>query len=185
MTPAAANIVLIGLRGAGKSTIGRVLAGKLNREFVDLDHRTAELLNSATAGEAFASHGESVFRIAEHRAVISVLAEPSRVVALGGGTPTAPGAAALLEEEREAGRALIVYLRGEPDTLRSRLRSTDVSSRPSLTGAGTLDEIEAVMRARDPLYRRLATVVIDIETGSADGLAERIAAIAAAHETRK
>jgi len=169
-----ANLVLMGLRGAGKSTIGQIVAAALHREFVDLDVRTAALLGSPTPGGALAVHGESVFRAAEYRALVSALSLPGQVIALGGGTPTAPGAAQLLEEQRDLGRAVIVYMRLEPAALRARLEATDVSQRPSLTGAGTLNEIDAVFRARDPLYRRLASQVIDVGAGSAEELAQQI-----------
>jgi len=172
------NLVLMGLRGAGKSTVGQIVAAVLHREFVDLDDRTARLLGSRTPGVAFAAHGESVFRVAEYRALTSAMAVPMQVISLGGGTPTAPGAAQLLEEQRDLCRAVIVYLRMEPSALRARLEATDVSQRPSLTGAGTLDEIDAVFRARDPLYRRLASKVIDTEGSSAEELAQQIVQLA-------
>ncbi len=172
MTAAAFNILLIGLRGAGKSTIGRIVAESTGREFVDLDDVTAALLGCRTPGEAFAAHGESVFRVAEYRALINAAAISGRVIALGGGTPTAPGAGQILEDERRAGRAVIVYLRAMPHDLRARLSATDVSSRPSLTGAGTLEEIESVFAARDPLYRRLATHVIDVVPGTSPDAAQ-------------
>ncbi|MBX3404370.1 MAG: shikimate kinase [Phycisphaeraceae bacterium] len=177
MMPEAANLLLIGLRGSGKSTIGRMLAARLGREFVDLDNTTAALLNCRTPGEAFAAHGESVFRIAENRALINESVIGGRVIALGGGTPTAPGVAQMLEGDRSAGRAVIVYLRVMPDVLRARLRATDTSTRPSLTGTGTLEEIESVFAARDPVYRRLATHVIEAaaeENPHAGHIAQRI-----------
>lgn len=177
MMSEAANLLLIGLRGSGKSTIGRMLAARLGREFVDLDDSTAALLSCSTPGEAFSTHGESVFRIAENRALMNESVIGGRVIALGGGTPTAPGVRHALEEDLREGRAVIVYLRAMPEVLKARLRATDTSTRPSLTGAGTLEEIEAVFAARDPLYRQLATHVVEVADGEnpdAEELAGRV-----------
>lgn len=179
MIAAAANIVLMGLRGSGKSTIGRLLGATLGREFVDLDDRTAAMIGAATPAKALAEGGEPAFREAEFRALGEVLASAGRVVALGGGTPTAPGATSLLERERDAGRAVIVYLRASPDELRGRLAATDTRSRPSLTGLGTLNEIEAIHAARDPLYQRLASRVEEVGGRSANEIAAELVKLAA------
>lgn len=157
------NIVLIGLRGSGKTTVGRLAAERLARVFVDLDDVTARSLGAARAADAWAEHGERAFRRAEAAALAAALARDGRVIALGGGTPTAPGAADLLRRERDAGRARIVYLEADAPTLRARLAATDLSTRPSLTGADPLAEIDAVLARRDPLFRELADEVI--ETG--------------------
>lgn len=152
-------IILIGLRGSGKSTLGRALAARLRLDFLDLDDLTAEALGFRTAGEAFAGAGESAFRRAETQALQNLLGRSFRgVLALGGGTPTAPGASDLLGPPSS-----IVYLRAQPGTLRARLAPTDHASRPSLTGAPMLDEIDAVFARRDPLYQRLARATIDTD----------------------
>lgn len=165
MAPASRSILLIGLRGSGKSTLGRLLADRAGLPFLDLDEVVLGLLGRPTVSEAWRDPGERAFRRAEVRALRErVLAPdaPVAVVALGGGTPTAPGAAELLRQARDEGRASIVYLRAEPATLRARLAADD-PNRPSLTGAGTLEEIEAVFAARDPLYRELATATIRVD----------------------
>lgn len=152
-------IVLIGLRGSGKSTLGKALARQQGLDFLDLDDLTAGALGHSSAGEAFNAAGERAFRAAEARALAEVLARPFLgVLALGGGTPTAPGAADLLVPP-----ARVVYLRSSPGTLRRRLAATDVAARPSLTGAPMLDEIDAVFAVRDPLYQRLADLVIQTD----------------------
>jgi len=159
-TVPAKTLVLIGLRAAGKSLIGRTLGAQTGLPFVDLDDRTLVLLERPTIADAWRALGEPAFREAESRALRAALAEPVCVLALGGGTPTAPGASDLLRAEARAGRITIVYLHAPPEVLRSRLREGD-HARPSLTGAGTLTEIDAVYRARDPLYRELAAHIID------------------------
>lgn len=173
----ATSIVLMGLRGSGKSTLGRDLAGRLGRPFVDLDDRSPALLGSPTAAEAINTHGLAAFREAERDALEDVLSEARIepvVLALGGGTPTAEGAGALLQLASGSGLISLVYLHAPPAELRRRLSSTDTASRPSLTGAGMLDEIETVYLQRDELYRELATVIIETEDADRDQLAEAI-----------
>jgi shikimate kinase len=174
---APANLVLMGLRGSGKSTVGRLLGERLGRPFVDLDDVTAAELGAPTAGIAFASRGEAAFRAAEFAALDKTLRTRGRVIALGGGTPTAPGAEALLRAERDAGRAVIVYLRASAAELRARLERTDHAARPSLTGKGLLDEIGDVLARRDPLYRSLASGVVEVGTMDASGAVDAVAAV--------
>lgn len=177
MTATGANLLLIGLRASGKSTLGRLVAARLSRPFIDLDDRTAARLGEPSPAAALGRYGEPAFRAAESAALRETLLGSGRVVALGGGTPTAPGAAEMLERERAAGRAVIVYLHAAPDVLRARLAATDVASRPSLTGRGTLEEIEALYAGRDGLYRRLADAVIEVEFAPSDAIAERMSSL--------
>ncbi|MBY0262467.1 MAG: hypothetical protein K2Q20_08995, partial [Phycisphaerales bacterium] len=90
--PTPPTIVLIGLRGSGKSTLARLLAKRLGLIPVDLDDRTPGFAGQPTVAAVFANLGEPAFREAEARALRQALAEPGIVLALGGGTPTAPGA---------------------------------------------------------------------------------------------
>lgn len=158
------NLLLIGLRGSGKSTIARLVASRLGRSFIELDDRTAATLGEAHAGDALRSHGQRSFREAEAAALAIALASSDAVVALGGGTPTAPGAAAMIQRARDEGLARVVYLVGTPSELALRLSHGDPRERPSLTGKGAIEEIDEIHRARDPLYRSLADRVV--ETGS-------------------
>jgi shikimate kinase len=173
-TPARRTVVLIGLRASGKSTVGRLLAERLGGSFVDLDDLTAVRLGAPTAGAALAGHGEPTFRAAEAAALAEVLRSPPGVLALGGGTPTAPEAATMLREGRAGGRLLIVYLRAEPATLIERLLG-DTALRPALTGLTAGEEVRALFQARDGLYSALAEVSIVAEGMTAEGLAAEIA----------
>lgn len=157
------NILLMGLRGSGKSTLGALLARRSRRKFVDLDDITPGLLGRASPAEALDLDGEDAFRRAEVQALTDALKRGASVIALGGGTPTAPGADQIIRAASTRGDALSIYLRAEASTLRDRLAGTDVSSRPTLTGGGTLEEIDALLAARDPLYRDLADAVITID----------------------
>ena len=158
---AAVDVALIGLRASGKSTVGRMVARTLGRGFVDLDDVTPQLLGCADVREAWSRHGVDAFRAAEARALAQVLTGAGRVLALGGGTPEAPGASDALRAARGAGRAVVVYLRAPAETLRDRLRGDDNANRPSLTGKGLLDEIEEVLARRDGLYTSLADLVVE------------------------
>lgn len=154
------NLLLIGLRGSGKTTIGRALAAQQRRTFLDLDDATAAFLHCGSVAEAWQRHGEPAFRDAESLALSAALHDEGIIIALGGGTPTAPGAAQLIEQARRERRCVVAYLRCTPSELRHRLAALDddaLSNRPSLTGAHPLDEIEQVFAARDPLYRELAS----------------------------
>lgn len=178
--PPRRSIVLMGLRGSGKSTIGSTIAADIGLDFLDLDDATAEALGCATVRDAWETLGETVFRAAESFALAEALTGPARVIALGGGTPTAPGAADLLITAVHAGHAMVIYLDAPPEILRARLAAdpaTARASRPSLTGRDPLAEIEVVHASRDPLYRQLATHIIDA-SGDIAQVAQRLLAAA-------
>lgn len=185
MTPPATpppppTIALIGLRASGKTSAGHQLAQRLGREFVDLDQVTPRYLSAETVAAAWNRHGQAAFRRAELRALVESLARDGIVLALGGGTPTAPGAADLILAERDAGRLRVVYLAAPAATLRERLRHGGVSERPSLTGADPISEIDSVLADRDPLYRQLAGDVLDTSGKTIDAVVEELAALLAA-----
>lgn len=167
--------ILLGLRGSGKSTLGKLLAARLITDFVDLDVVTAGLLRFASAAEAIQTLGLPAFRDAEVRALQMPRSTAAGVLALGGGTPTAHGAIPALASLRAKG-ARLVYLRGTPDTLRARLSTTDLATRPSLTGASVLDEVARLFAERDPLYRSLADNVIEIDGRSIEESLDDVAA---------
>ncbi len=128
------------------------------------------LLGVATAGDAIRQFGLEEFRAAETRALTRLLEVRARrrpfVLALGGGTPTAPGAAELLRGVRAQDRAQILYLRANVTTLKARLKaeiSSGAADRPSITGADPVKEVSELFKARDPLYRELADNEIDAE----------------------
>jgi shikimate kinase len=122
---------------------------------------------------AWERHGQSAFRKAELTALLDALAISGAVIAAGGGTPTAPGAADLLIAERDARRALVVYLSAGAAELRRRMRGAG-HERPSLTGADPLSEIDAVLTRRDPLYRDLAGDVLETEGLGVEAALQRL-----------
>ena len=123
----ARTLVLIGLRVSGKTTLGSRVAADLGRAVPDLDDRVAERFGVAHAGDALREHGLDAFRAAETECLCDALAETGAVLSLGGGTPTAPGAADAL---RDAHHTTVMYLHARPETLAARLRAIGSASRP-------------------------------------------------------
>lgn len=158
-SPAHKHLLLIGLRGSGKTTLAGIVAEALGMSCADLDDQTARQLGAATAGEGLRGAGEVAFRAAEVAALASALSEPPHVLALGGGTPTAPGAAEMISQARREGRVFVVFLDPPLEVLANRLR-TKAGDRPSLTGLGVVEEIAELAAKRRPLYAALADLVV-------------------------
>jgi shikimate kinase len=176
------SIILIGLRGSGKSTIGRLAAVRLGCGFVDLDDLTPFELGCGAVAEAWDRAGEAGFRLAETAALKSVLAADLRlIIALGGGTPTAPGVPDLLTEHRGRSGSKVVYLHAAPAELKRRLGACDNTHRPALLpgSKGPLDEVDAVYARRDALYRSLADAVVETEGETEAAVVARVVATAA------
>jgi XRE family aerobic/anaerobic benzoate catabolism transcriptional regulator len=147
-------IALLGLRGAGKTTIGRRLARRLRRRFVELDREVEERAGLAL-GEIFSLHGEQYYRRLEREALDEVFGsrEPA-VLAVGGGLVTSPDTYALLRR-----RATTVWLKARPeDYWRRVLRQGD--RRPIEQHPQAREALRRLVVEREPLYAR-ADVVID------------------------
>jgi XRE family aerobic/anaerobic benzoate catabolism transcriptional regulator len=147
-------VVLLGLRGAGKSTLGAKLAELLKMPFVELD-REVETEAGAPLGEVFALYGQDAFRRFERRALERVLAEhPQAVIAAGGGLVTDPGTYELLLE-----RCRCIWLKAAPEEHMSRVIAQG-DMRPFRGGrSAALDEIRKLLADRDRLYGRANAVV--------------------------
>ncbi len=169
-------IVLIGLRGSGKSSVAKLLAGRMGRAWVDLDDRVAAALREKHAGDAIRKYGEPAFRRAELGALEVAIKEEGIVLALGGGTPTAPGVEEMLNGVRRQGAVRVVYLRATEGTLRARLSGEANVHRPSLTGKGVLEEIGVLLNLRDTLYKTLADVVVQVDGMSLERVVDEVMA---------
>ncbi|APW63332.1 shikimate kinase [Paludisphaera borealis] len=165
------GLVLVGYRGTGKSTVGRLLAERSGRPFVDADYEI-----EARAGRSiraiFEESGEPAFRDWEERVLREVAeARPGAVLATGGG-------AILREANRRVLRSFgrVVWLRAEPHILVRRLEADarTRSTRPALTSGGVLDEIADVLAARTPLYEEVAHASVETEGKPAHEIADWI-----------
>ena len=153
-------IALLGLRGAGKSTLGQKLGESLQLPFVELD-REVEKEAGAELGEVFAMYGQDAFRRFERRALERVLAQHERaVIATGGSLVTDAGTYKLLRE-----RCTCVWLKASPEEHMSRVISQG-DMRPVKGRSAALDEIRQLLADRERLYSR-ADLVLDTSGKSA------------------
>ena len=137
-------IVLVGMMGAGKTTVGRRLATALGRRFIDSD---AEIETAAgmSIPEFFESHGETEFRSGEARVIARLIAEPDIVLGTGGGAYMNAETRALIGE-----KAVSVWLKADLDTLFARVSRR--TNRPLLKTANPKQTLKQLMDARDPVY---------------------------------
>jgi XRE family aerobic/anaerobic benzoate catabolism transcriptional regulator len=147
------RIALVGLRGAGKSTLGRKLAEGLGVPFVELDHEV-EKEAGAKLGEVFAMYGQDAFRRFERRALERVLREePRAVIAVGGSLVTDPGTYDLL-----LASCRCIWLKTSPEEHMSRVIAQG-DMRPFKGRAAALGEIKKLLTDRDALYARAAAAI--------------------------
>ena len=162
-------LVLIGLRLSGKSTLGSIVAAHLQRDFVDLDHKVLQKLGATSVTKTFHDIGEAAWREAERVELTNLLAAKKEcVISLGGGTPTAPGVADILQTAKARNEIFIALLDPGETELVNRL-TKNRGDRPLLnaakaSGDGAADataEVRALFESRMPLYRSLANVIVD------------------------
>jgi len=150
-----AGVVLIGLRRAGKTSVGRALARRSGRVLLDLDDEVARL-SGHTPGVILRDEGELCFRAWERAAVQGVLGQPGAVVACGGGTPVNEDCGDLLVAYGQ-----VLYLEVSASELMARARAGEnPKNRPLLAGSSMEEEVRLLLAARDPVFRELADHVV-------------------------
>jgi 3-dehydroquinate synthase len=147
------NIFLVGLMGAGKTTIGRLLARRLNMAFMDSDHEI-EARTGASIPWIFEIEGEPSFRRREADMIRELTAQCGIVLATGGGAVLNPESRALLAE-----RGTVIYLRASVGSILQR--TSHDKNRPLLQTADPRRKLEDLTAQREPLYREIADLVID------------------------
>lgn len=159
-------IFLVGMMGAGKTTIGKALARVLHREFIDLDHEL-EARCGVRIPVIFEIEGEQGFRKRECQVLDDCTVQPNLVMATGGG-------AVLAEENRRAlqSRGIVIYLRASVDELYRRT-SRD-RNRPLLATPDPKATLRGLLEMREPLYESVADVVVDTGTTSVSQLVAQI-----------
>ena len=157
-------IVLIGLMGAGKSTIGRRIAARTSRRFVDSDDEIVEAAGCSIA-DIFAIHGEPIFRDLEQRVIKRLLEQDDIILATGGGAWMQPTVREMIQR-----RAISLWLNADIDILVERVEKRN--HRPLLELGDKRDILEKLMQERYPIYAE-ATLAIDSNHGPHEDVVER------------
>lgn len=160
------NIILIGLMGAGKTTIGKLLANSMGRTFIDSDHEIQQR-TGVNIPVIFEFEGEAGFRKRETEVLQAVALLPGIVLATGGG-------AVLREENRELLRknGTVIYLRVPVNELKRRTRFD--KNRPLLQTDNPQARLIELFNQRDPLYRETAHIILDGGRQSARALVQTL-----------
>ncbi len=149
-------VVLVGMMGVGKTTVGRRLAPHLGLPFFDADHEI-EKAAGMTVSDLFAAHGEQSFREGEARVIKRLLEGPPHVLATGGGAVVNPETRALITD-----RAVSVWIRADVDTIVKR--ATKRNTRPLLQNDDPRETVIRLMKEREPFYAS-ANIHVDSHAG--------------------
>ena len=166
------NIVLIGYRGSGKSTVGKRLANKLWIDFIDTDKLITDAAGM-TIRTIFEKEGEAGFRKREVEAVAQAAARDNVIIAVGGGAILDPQNVAALKKNGK-----IIWLEAKAEVLHERIQndSENADSRPQLVAgvSGGMEEIRQLLEVRTPADRAAADVTLEVSNLTADDAATRI-----------
>lgn len=171
------NIYLVGLMGAGKTSVGKLLAKRLSRQFHDSDHEI-EARTGVRIPVIFEIEGEAGFRQRESAVIDELTQTEGIVLATGGGAVLDPRNREVLHS-----RGTVVYLRASVDELYNRTRRD--RNRPLLQTADPRGRLAELMKVRDPLYREVAHIIVDTGSQSLRTLIGRLEAALARHQPPK
>lgn len=164
------NLILIGYRATGKTTLAKLLAKQLDCEWIDADVEIESRAGKSIA-RIFAEDGEPAFRDLEAEVIADLCRRRDLVLAAGGGAP-------MREESRKAMRAggRVIWLHALPETILARMSADETTPgrRPSLTDQGPLEEIIHLLKRREPIYRESAHLVVDTEGKTPERLVAEI-----------
>ena len=164
----AEHVVLIGMMGSGKTTVGKLVAGRLGRPFRDSDD-DIEAQTGRTVREIFERDGEAAFRVLESQVLADALASPAPlVIAAAGGVVLRPD-----NRRRLRDRAFTVWLRADPAVLATRVEAGD--HRPLLAD-DPARVLQNLAEQRRPLYQEAADAVVDIDLLAPDEVADKVVA---------
>ena len=162
------NIFLVGLMGSGKTTIGRVLAKKLNKRFVDSDHEI-EARTGVSIPVIFEIEGEQIFRQREADVIRDLTAQQDIVLATGGGAILDPESRRHLKS-----RGTVIYLRASTQSILQR--TSHDKNRPLLQTADPRKRLEELARQREPYYQEVADLVVETGRPNIQGIVQSILA---------
>lgn len=163
---ASGNVFLVGLMGAGKTSVGKLLAKRLDKAFSDCDHEI-EAATGVKIPVIFEIEGEAGFRARETKMLAELVARSDLVLATGGGAVLSAENRALL-----TGNGVVVYLRAAATDLWQRTRHD--KNRPLLRTAEPLSRLEQLHAERDPLYASVADIIVDSGNQSLASLVQRV-----------
>jgi shikimate kinase len=168
------NIALIGYRGTGKTTVGKLVAAALNFTFIDADAALEERLGRSIR-EIFATEGESYFRDRESEILAELCQGDRQVLSLGGGVVLREGNRHQLREVCQR----VVWLQADIEILVERLHGDPATAaqRPPLTSLPGRAEIEQLLAQRTPLYAECAEFTIDTSHRSPEHIAQEIVSL--------
>jgi shikimate kinase len=160
------NIFLVGLMGAGKTSVGKLLAQRLGKDFYDSDHEI-EAATGVKIALIFEIEGESGFRARESKMLVELANRENVLIATGGGAVLSASNRKIL-----ADRGIVVYLRAAPVDLWRRTRHD--KHRPLLKTEDRMARFEQLFAERDPLYLEIADIIVDTGSQSVGALASRL-----------
>jgi len=164
------NLILIGYRGAGKSTIGRRLADRLKMTFVDTDD-LIEKRQGMPITDLVKSRGWGHFRKMENKIIEEISKKDHLIIAPGGG--------AVLDTDNVSAlrrNGTMIWLKADRSTLLKRMKQDPQTNmrRPTLTGKGTSEELKEILSLREPIYERASEIQIDTSSLDVETVVENI-----------